>query len=236
MLFDEKFIENIQDEPIVSIIKAIEICNSNIHHDPFKQHWEEQEYDDFMETYYLVSTIVTSFNLEIPIENEINLTGDILSDCNKINSYLDNIKEHFIKKSNLLKAESLKSKFHREINNVFAYEFSQGDLDRIQVLINELREEIKKSDLFDDKHKERLLKRLEKLQAEMHKKMSNVDIFWGLIGDAGVVLGKFGKDSKPFVDRIREISDIVWRTQSRAEELPSNTPSPTVIEAEIIDE
>lgn len=56
--------------------------------------------------------------------------------------------------------------------------------------------------------------------------MSDIDVFWGLVGDAGVAIGKFGKDAKPFVDRIREITDIVWRTQSRAEELPSGTPTP----------
>ena len=54
--------------------------------------------------------------------------------------------------------------------------------------------------------------------------MADLDRLWGLVGDAGVAIGKFGKDAKPIVDRIREISDIVWRTQSRAEELPSDTP------------
>lgn len=73
---------------------------------------------------------------------------------------------------------------------------------------------------------EALLLRLEKVQSEMHKKMSDLDRFWGLIGDAGVALGKFGTEAKPIVDRIREISEIVWRTQARAEELPSNTPLP----------
>ena len=53
-----------------------------------------------------------------------------------------------------------------------------------------------------------------------------MDRFWGLIGDAGVVVGKLGNDAKPIVDRIREIADIVWRTQSRAEELPSGTKLP----------
>jgi hypothetical protein len=70
------------------------------------------------------------------------------------------------------------------------------------------------------------LKRLESLQAEIHKRVPDLDKFWGLIGDAGVVIGKFGKDAKPIVDRIREIADIVWRTQFRAEELPSGTSSP----------
>jgi len=56
--------------------------------------------------------------------------------------------------------------------------------------------------------------------------MSNVDKLWGLVGEAGVTLGKFGKDAKPIVDRIREITKITWRTQSNSEELPSDTPFP----------
>ncbi len=56
--------------------------------------------------------------------------------------------------------------------------------------------------------------------------MSDLDRFWGLVGDAGVILGKLGTDAKPFVDRVKEIADSVWRAQSRTEELPSNTPTP----------
>ena len=67
---------------------------------------------------------------------------------------------------------------------------------------------------------------MEKIQSELHKKVSDLDRFWGLIGDAGVVIGKFGNDAKPIVDRIKEIADIVWRTQSRSEELPSGTTTP----------
>ena len=106
----------------------------------------------------------------------------------------------------------------------FTYEFSDGDLKRVQTLLNELRELISTSELFDANHKERILRKLEALQMELHKKVSSLDKFWGLIGEGGVALGKFGKDAKPFVDRIKEIAQIVWWTQARAEELPSGTP------------
>lgn len=46
------------------------------------------------------------------------------------------------------------------------------------------------------------------------------------------MLGKFGEDVKPIVSRIKEIMDIVWRAQSRAEELPSNTPCPILADNE----
>ena len=66
----------------------------------------------------------------------------------------------------------------------FFYEFSSGDIDKIQNLINLLREEITKAKFIEDNHKQRLLKRLEKTQSEIHKKVSDLDRFWGLIGDA----------------------------------------------------
>jgi len=42
------------------------------------------------------------------------------------------------------------------------------------------------------------------------------------MGDAGIALGKFGRDAKPFVDRVREILDIIWRSQATAEQLPAS--------------
>ncbi|MBY6073415.1 hypothetical protein KUV35_19095 [Marinobacter salsuginis] len=113
-----------------------------------------------------------------------------------------------------------------DLEKGFYYEFTNGDLKRIQEILNELRDKISTSELFGGNHKTRLLRRLERLQAELHKRMSDLDRFWGLVGDAGVVLGKFGNDAKPFVDRIKEISDIVFRTQARAEELPSAATNP----------
>ena len=64
------------------------------------------------------------------------------------------------------------------------------------------------------------------MQSELHKKMSDLDRFWGFVGDAGVVMGKFGNDVKPLTDRIREMMGIVWNTQARAEELESGSPNP----------
>jgi len=114
----------------------------------------------------------------------------------------------------------------RILEKGFFYEFTDGDLKRIQQIINELRDHIGSSDLFEEDHRRRLLRRLESLQSEMHKKMSDVDRIWGLVGDAGVAIGKFGSDAKPFVDRIRELSQIAWKTQARAEELPSSSINP----------
>ena len=49
---------------------------------------------------------------------------------------------------------------------------------------------------------------------------------WGMVGDAGVLIGKLGTDAKPIVDRVKEIAAIVWKTQAIAEKLPRNSPNP----------
>lgn len=123
---------------------------------------------------------------------------------------------------------SIKQQALLRLGKGFSYEFTQGDVDRIQALINETRDWLIATEVFTAEHRDRILKRLEALQRELHKKMSDLDKFWGLLGDAGVALGKFGADAKPFVDRIRELLQIAGRTQSRAEELPSGTPIPQV--------
>jgi len=41
-------------------------------------------------------------------------------------------------------------------------------------------------------------------------------------------LGKLGEGAKPFVDRIKEIVDIGWKSQARAEQLQSDAENPMI--------
>ncbi|MEQ9849899.1 hypothetical protein [Pectobacterium brasiliense] len=195
----------------------------------------QQKYSEILD---IVAEIIANIeedpyfnNIETPSLPEIGI-----SDTNNIKEFIKyaaTIKEaikplieneiNLSKKNQFLLAVSNKKKI---LEKGFFYEFTDGDLNKIQIIINELRGYINGSDLFEDNHRRRLLKRLEALQSEMHKKMSDIDRIWGLVGDAGVVIGKFGEDAKPFVDRIKELSQIAWKTQARAEELPSSSVNP----------
>ena len=108
------------------------------------------------------------------------------------------------------------------LGRVVAYKFTTEEVNELQGLINNIRDYVVKCELFEDQHKRRILGRLEALQKEIHKKMSDLDRFWGLIGDAGVALGKFGKDAKPFVDMIKDMTRITWNAQARAEEIEAS--------------
>lgn len=92
---------------------------------------------------------------------------------------------------------------------VSMYEFSDDDLARLQVLINELRTLINENKLLSEDHKRRLLKRLEAMQSELHKKTSDIDRFWGFVGEVGIQAKKFGENLKPITERVQEIGHIV---------------------------
>lgn len=224
MLYSDEFIESIIENPVE---KIVQICKQPVEFLVMNHEANitKKNYDELIETYSLVQSIFEEKILD-QVVSPLTFSGSIIPDCAQLFNYFSAILEAFISEEANLKVQSLTSKFKSKLGSGFAYEFTQGDIDRIQTLINELREKIKKSDFIASEHKSRLLKRLEHLQIEMHKKMSDLDKFWGLVGDAGVAIGKFGNDAKPFVDRIKEITDIIWRTQSKAEELPSSTQNP----------
>jgi hypothetical protein len=94
-------------------------------------------------------------------------------------------------------------------SRVSVYEFSESDFKRVHELVRELRELIRGSSLITDEHKRRLLRRLEAMHAELHKKTSDIDRFWGFIGEAGIAMRKFGDDLAPISERILELGGIV---------------------------
>ncbi|WP_426993052.1 hypothetical protein [Methylomonas sp. CM2] len=226
-LFSDDFISNLKNDPINRTIELCNITLSNISYNE-PEGFSAESYLNLIEAYALLSELIEVEILPFQI-NYFQLSGDKNQDESNIFQLIMDLKERCNKESTKLHFERLRSHFKTSLSNVFHYEFTQGDLDRIQTLINELRNAVAEAPDLENDHRQRLLKRLENLQSELHKKVSDLDRFWGLIGDAGVVTGKLGDDAKPLVDRIREIADIIWRTQSKAEELPSGT-QPTLIE------
>lgn len=226
MLFDEEFINSIDTNPVGAIVDACEITIHKLEETEQEQAWNNDDQELLLEASALIETIIITNELYSNYELPHELSGDLQNICSTLNQYIHNIHGEFQSRATELKLESYKNRYKAALKSTFAYEFSQGDLERVQNLINELRSHISEVTNLEPDHKRRLLSRLESLQSELHKRVSDLDRFWGMIGDAGVVLGKLGEDAKPIIDRIKEISEIVWRTQARTEELPSDSPRP----------
>lgn len=232
MIFSEEFLSSLKDDPINGVIQINRMANEHMTNNP--DEWTERDHEVLVEVYALVVELMDAGllpALELP---EVQLAGRMDKDCIQISAFLAALERHCVSESSKLKFQSIRAHYRTSLGSGFFYEFSQGDLEKIQLLVNKVRDLIAATKNLEKDHQRRLLKRLEALQSELHKRVSDLDRFWGLIGDAGVVLGKLGTDAKPIVDRIKEIAEIVWQTQSRAEELPSGTPIP-ILEKKSVD-
>ncbi|WP_159522413.1 hypothetical protein [Sunxiuqinia indica] len=222
MIFNEEFFNNL---PVNKYEAGQMICKKII------EYYYDQEqpadryngYSSYIDAYAALDAFIQHHGLGYVMPN---IESDRHKTIESLHRFCQEIDVDFDKKISTNEYENAKNKYNGIFENGFIYKFTDGDLNRVQELISELRDSISSSQLFDANHKERLLNKLERLQKELHKKMSSIDKFWGLVGDAGIVLGKFGQDAKPFVDRISEIAQIIWRTQANAEELPSGTSLP----------
>ena len=105
--------------------------------------------------------------------------------------------------------ESKTEEYVALFSKVPVYEFSDTEFKRVQDLIQELRELLSSSTLITEEHKRRLLRRLEAMRGELHKRTSDIDRFWGFIGEAGIAMRKFGEDLAPISERVLELGGIV---------------------------
>jgi len=216
-------IERLPKEPLEALRT---VCKSFLETDASLKDSEHLgNYEDYLRCFALVDSIVEQYDLSFNAKRP-EIQNSVVADCANIASYIRQLYKEIKEQSARLTYDAQRAAIAIKLGRGHLYEFTDGDLQRIQSLISELRNLTSSTSDLNDDHKRRFLSKLERLQSELHKRVSDLDRFYGLVGEAGVVLGKLGKDAKPFVDRIREIAQIVWRTQSKREELPSSAPPP----------
>ncbi|NRH40662.1 hypothetical protein [Pseudomonas sp. MS15a(2019)] len=223
LIVDDEILENFHNDPEGTFQKAWDKLARDLPNG--SDGWSEQLTEKILEVSALLEVIIESgdFRATPPTRpaKELNSAKPV-----DLITYIYEANQNLKNDQTARNFKSLKSRLTEKLGKGFYYEFSEGDLTRIQTLINELRVQISAAKDFDPEHQQRLLKRLEAVQREIHKKVSDMDRLWGLVGDAGVAIGKLGENAKPIVDRIKEITEIAWRTQARAEELPSGSEYP----------
>jgi len=229
LLYTDEFIENLPKDPKLGIY---EICN---------------HYTDKIKKLGSTNNS-TGHSIEfIALMNEyltINELNNIKQNLNKIDRYDNSIvygfanrlkeelKKHKIKIETDDSIKKSSERFSSKLRNTFKYTLKDEEINTIQNVLNTLREMINTSEDFEDEHRRRLLKRINELQTELNKEMSTFDHFWGLVIESGVAIGKFGKEAKPFVKLLKELKEVVWGAQARAESLPDNSEDPFLLPEE----
>ena len=220
MKIDQEFINSLPDNPWLAtqeIIKKFFELEKYIssHKIPVKQ-----SYNQYIEILSFFLLYTEEFKIPHTI---LKSTGNTSSDIKKMKEIFINTNALINKKLNENLLKQSMEKHSLMLSKGFFYEFSDNDLKEIQLLINELRDLINNSKILTTDHKNRLLKRLEKLQSELHKRTNNLDRFYGAFIDFGYTLGRFGDKAKPFFDRLEQISKIVKNVIEAAEGLPQGS-------------
>ena len=112
-------------------------------------------------------------------------------------------------------AESLEEHFAALLDENLGYNLPEQQLTQLRRLVSELQEKILAVNALPDHRRDRLLKRLEKLQQELHSKLSSLDRLYGTTMEVLVVAQTLGDKSKAMLDLAGKVFAIIWALHSR---------------------
>jgi len=167
MYFDESFIQSLPDDPNIALRQICDKYDTMVN-DYFQN--SGAVHDISVQALDLVSTFLEAIGFEL--ESEIpELFGPRDEDIRRVSDFIAELRDGTTRQLGKGQYDSYKHLFMEKFEVSSHYEFSQGDLDEIQELLNRLRDLFSKSEELEEGHKSRLLRRLEKLQSELHKKV-----------------------------------------------------------------
>lgn len=117
------------------------------------------------------------------------------------------------------KAESLEEHFEVLLDNNLGYDLTEQQLVELRRWVTELQARISGTHALPEHRRERLLRRLEKLQLELHTKVSSLDRLYGTTMEVVVVAQNLGDESQSVIDIAGKIFGIIWAVHSRKDGL-----------------
>lgn len=230
-MFSEEFLSQLADNPVLGLQQLIEKFNE----------WETRNraklnktpdfdgaYPDMVRAYAVLQAYSEAHELGISFP-ELNINNKEENVGNIIKAYhhgAKNVVTQLKMIEDKLDFETLKEEYVQKFGNCFAFQFSDGDLSKTQSLLKQLEQIVDSAEYLDDCDTLRLKDRVNRSLHVLHKKSVNLDPIWGLIGDAGVVISRYGSQADSIANRIFEIIEIIWRTQAITENLESGINNP----------
>jgi len=175
----------------------------------YQKHPKLLKFYDAVDTLHAISEFADSYG----ISNDLLVSHSY----NEAKPILDVLNQYYFDVVSKETSNQYKNIFSKKI-----YTFSDEEFESVQDSINKLRTKLQETNELDKNHKERLLKKLEELQKELHKKMSSFDKFLGGFLSVAHTLGASSKEAKPFTDDVKDILDITLNVKSRGENLPES--------------
>ncbi len=182
-------------------------------------------HQDFLQCLALARAIMNKFQID-PLYADIEFSDNAEHNIEKIIQRFDDWKKLIRGRFSTKNYDDYLEKFEAQFGTGFFYELSDDDIYEIQERINKLRSLISETKVLDEDHRRRLLRRLEILQAELHKRVSDFDHYYGMAVETYVLLKKYGEGMSQILNEFKGILRIVFRSHSEKEQLPAGEELP----------
>ncbi len=218
LLVNREFIRNLPSnwcDAVEVIASNIQLLTSEIREKP--SDYDQRDIMSFSSNLVLLKKflaksdiakfLIDDYSMLFEFENFV-LDYDLMSNTDALVSKIMHL---------LLEIEIDEQFFKQDFSNNGEFEIVLEEEERVEIQnkIDDLRKAIQENTLLTPSHKRRLLSRLERMQLELHKVMSDYDVFLGGVVDAANAAGQVGEDVKPLIDRFREIAEVFWRKSSQ---------------------
>lgn len=222
-IYDDAFVANLPDDPWEALAQ---VCSRFIEwFKPIEGNTQFDQHGRIVDAYALLRALISRHKEHLKgIPDSYTVHGNREDDVNTIVAQFNSInkKAHQVlgNRSAAQHYRASSERYEAMLGCELRIEFHDDEINQLQNLINELRDAISGCESLEANHKYRLLRRLECLQKELHKEVSNLDSMWMFIGDAAFVLGQAAKDGKPIFELVREIMGIARIAMARTHGLP----------------
>lgn len=170
-----------------------------------------EQHDDYVEALGILRAFGAARGAKLPPFPEIGAQRQ--QNITNINAYFaqlrNTVRAELISRNARGHFDSKTDEYLSLFSRVPMYEFAEPDYQRGQELMTELRELLRTSALLDEDQKRRLLRKLDNMRGEFNKKTTDIDRFWGFLGEASIAMRKFGEDFEPIAERVLELAQII---------------------------
>lgn len=216
-MFEDQFINRLPEDPTPAVIVickeflAFHAANKNA----FSHYKSYIEALGFIEVYAEANNLEMSFP-KIDEKREQNIV--------KIEKFFMETCRTYERKYQQANLDDIKKKFASKLKSENVYTADDNEVIILKKQLIALRNEVEKNSLLDEDYKFRIIRKIDKILSTSYKSMTDLNPFWGLIGEKGIIIGKVGTEKKVIPELINFLADTIWKIQLRSEKMPVNTP------------
>ena len=219
-MFDHDYVENLPTDSQRAIIR---VCNDFVASFCTTDDVDfDDEYGQPLAAWSLILELCDRADLEPPA---VDLTGANDTDAANISEAICVMGPEISLSLATESVKRMRARYATQLEGVPLYQVSDEGLSLIHQRLTDLRGLIQASDVLNDDQRKRLLGRLDRLQPELHTKMSSLDGLFGFVFEFSALDAKMGADAKPFIDRAKDIARVAAASYAIASGMePSDLP------------